>query len=127
MIYRIALIVGLLVLSGCGPSKEEQANDACIRGIYHAQQGEHNKAIASFTEAIQLNSKDADAYNNRGGVYVYKREYDKAISDFTEAIRLNPKYAEAYVNRGIAYRNKGEQAKAEADFAKAKELGYNPE
>ena len=100
------LLLGLLALSGCGPSEEE-----------------HDKAIADYTEAIRLNPKDADAYYNRGLAYWNKGKFDKAIAEYTEAIRLNPKLAEAYYSRGFAYRNNGDLAKAEADFAKAKELG----
>ena len=41
------LLLGLLVLlSGCGPSKEEQAIDAYNRGVAHDGIGEHDKAIA---------------------------------------------------------------------------------
>ena len=83
-----------------------------------------DKAIADYTEAIRLDPKFAQAYNNRGGTYYGKGEFDKAIADFSEAIRLNPKYAHAYYNRGLVYSKQGENRKADEEFARAKELGY---
>jgi len=55
------LVFALLVLSGCGPSKEHQAVEAFNRGVDHYERGEFNKAIADFTEAIRLNPKDDEA------------------------------------------------------------------
>ncbi len=97
------------------------------RGLAHYHQGELDKAIEDYTEAIRINPEYANAYYNRGVAYDGKGELDNAIADYTEAIRLNPKNADAYQNRGVAYRDNGDQAKAEADFAKAEELGYEPE
>ena len=70
------------------------------------KQGEYDKAIVHYTEAINLNSELANAYNNRGVAYVNKGEIDAAIQDYNKAIDLNP--AEAYNNRGVAYAKKGE-------------------
>ena len=103
MIYRIALIVGLLVLSGCGPSEEQQARDAFDRGIAHAEKDQLDEAIDEYTEAIRLNPQCALAYSNRGDAYRKKGEFDKAIVDCTEAIRLDPKDAQALSHRGYAY------------------------
>ena len=88
-------------------------------GAWPTKKGEHDKAIADYTEAIRLDPKDAEAYCNRGLAYGNKGDYDKAIADYTEAIRLNPKYAEAYYNRGMTYASKGEYDKAIADYTEA--------
>ena len=69
--------------------------------------GEYNKAIADYTEAIRLDPKYKQAYTNRGVSYAKKGEYDKAIADFTEAIRLNPTQPMSYMNRANAYRALG--------------------
>ena len=95
---RTPLVFALLVLSGCGPSQgertmdtanEQQAVDAYNRGVDHFNQGELDKAIADFTEAIRLNPKLAGAYFNRGFAYVNKGELNQAVGDWTEAIRLD--------------------------------------
>ncbi len=121
---RVVLLLVLLILSGCGPPKgertmdranEQQAVDAYNRGVAYYARGELDEAIASYTEAVRLNPKLADAYLNRGAAYDAKGELDEAIADFTQALRLNPKDAEAHNNRGVAYKSKGDLDKAIAD------------
>ena len=68
------------------------------------ENGEHDKAIADFIEAIRLDPKDALAYAGRGFSYAEKDDYDKAIADYNEAIGLNPKGVLAYVGRGFDVR-----------------------
>ena len=89
------------------------------------KQAWYDKAIVHYTEAINLNSELAEAYNNRGVAYKDKGEFDLAIQDFNKAIDLNPENANAYNNRGVAYANKGEFDLAIQDFNKAIDL--NPE
>ena len=85
----------------------------------------YDKAIVHYTEAINLNSEHAEAYNNRGIAYKNKGEIDAAIQDYNKAIDLNSEYANAYNNRGVAYANKGEIDAAIQDYNKAIDL--NPE
>jgi tetratricopeptide (TPR) repeat protein len=47
--------------------------------------GNHDRAITDCTEAIRLNPKLAEAFNNRGLAYDYKGDHDRAIADYTEA------------------------------------------
>ena len=118
------LLFGIVLLSGCGPSKEERATDVFKRGLEHYQQRELDRAIADLTKAIRLNPENADAHHIRGCCYGQKGQYDTAIADCTEAIRLNPKYTEAYCDRGRCYGGKGEYDNAMADFAEA--IRLNP-
>ena len=89
------------------------------------KQGEYDKAIVHYTEAINLNSEHVSAYNNRGVVYAKKGEIDAAIQDFNKAIDLNPEHVSAYNNRGVAYAKEGEFDLAIQDYTKAIDL--NPE
>jgi tetratricopeptide (TPR) repeat protein len=84
--------------------------------------GEYEKAEADYTRAIELDPKDAVAYNNRGANYNAMGEYEKAEADYTRAIELDPKDAVAYNNRGANYNAMGEYEKAEADYTRAIEL-----
>ena len=53
---------------------------------------DYDRAIVSFTEAINLKPEIAYTYDWRGAAYQYKKEpeIDIAISDYKEAIKLNP-------------------------------------
>jgi len=95
-----------------------------LRGLVWSDKGDYDKAIVDYTEAIEIDPKNAIAYYSRGNAWAAKGDYDKAIADFTEAIDLEPKFSFAYFNRGNAWDKKGNHDKAKADYAKAKELGY---
>ena len=114
---RELLIMMLLVISGCGSSKEEQAIDACRRGVAHYERGDLDEAIAEYTTAIRLYPKCGEAYFRRGRAFAGKREFDKAITDFTEAIRLKPEFAEAYYyRRALIYSEQRKYDQAIADY-----------
>ena len=87
-------------------------------------------AIAAYTEKIESNPCDANAYFYRGKVYAPKSESDKAspsyqkaldnaIADYRKAIELNPDNAEAYYELGSVYAFKGDLAEAIQNSAKA--------
>jgi tetratricopeptide (TPR) repeat protein len=89
------------------------------RGVAYDSKGEHNRAIADFTMAIELNPKHVEAYNNRGVAYEGEGDHDRAIADFTKAIALDPKYIRAYNNRGGAFNKNGHLDRAIADYTMA--------
>ena len=102
--------------------KKEKITKLLNEAKEHFKNARHNEAVECYTKAIELDPKNAVAYNNRGVSYKIKGEYDKAIIDHSKVIELNPEIAEAYYNRGITYKEKGEYDKAIADFNKAIEL-----
>ena len=81
-------------------------------------------AISDYNKAIEVNSRDAQVYYNRGNAYGDKGQYDLAISDWSKAIEINPRYTKAYSNRGLAYYFKEEYDKAWEDVHKAQSLGH---
>jgi tetratricopeptide (TPR) repeat protein len=87
--------------------------------------GDYDRAIASASEAMRLDPKNALAFTNRGAAYGSKGDFDRAIADFNEAIRLNPNYARAVNNRGLAYGKKGDVDRAIADYTEAIRLNPN--
>ena len=92
------------------------------RGRAYYNEGDYDRAIADFDQAIQLQPDDAAAYNNRGLAYAHKGDYDRAIADYDQAIQLQPDLAEAYSNRGNAYADKGDYDRAIADYDQAIQL-----
>jgi uncharacterized protein (TIGR02145 family) len=100
------------------------------RGNAYKENGEFDKAIEDYTEAIRLDPGYSMAYCLRGNAYgakgylcdnTYdaKDYYDKAIADCNEAIRLDPANVAAYGHRGNVYGIMGDYKKALADQTKA--------
>lgn len=83
---------------------------------------EHDRTMADYDKAIELNPDNADAYCERGDFYYEAGEYDKAAIDYDKAIELDPNGANAYYNRGCAYSEMREYENAIADYNKAIEL-----
>lgn len=95
------------------------------RGAAFGNQGESEKAIADYSQAILLSPTDPIAFFDRGVEYGGAGKFDLSISDFTHAIELKPDYARAYLDRGKIYQAKGDTDKAKADFDKAQSLGQH--
>ena len=101
---------------------EKSATNWLKKGNDWHQKQDYDKAIECYENAIRLNPKDADAYNNMGNAYNNKQDYDKAIEYYEKAIELNPKDADAYYNMGNAYNNKQDYDKAIEYYEKAIKL-----
>ena len=98
------------------------------RGIAHFRNGEIDRAIADYGEAIRLNSGATDAQYNRGRALLEKRDYSIAIQDFDQAIGRNPKHALARNGRAWALFKSGNLPAAleDADQAIAVDSKYAP-
>lgn len=71
-------------------------------GIQYHEAGDYEKAIATFTEAIELNPTLTGAYTHRAASHLRLGDNESAIADSDEAIRLDAKNADAYLYRGVA-------------------------
>lgn len=92
------------------------------KGVALVIEGKYNEAIEAFNKAIELNPKDAVAYNNRGAAYGQSGNYKQQIEDSSRALQLNPKDAVAFNNRGVAYGELGNYGQEIEDCTKAIEL-----
>ncbi len=59
--------------------------------------------LKRLNNLIALDSQNANAFYNRGWIYVYKGEFEKAVEDYTRAININKRHTDAYYNRGLIY------------------------
>jgi serine/threonine-protein kinase len=66
------------------------------RGLALVNQGDYDKGIADLNEAIRLDAKFVQAYQDRARGWNKKGDYEKAIADFNATIQLDPKNAAAY-------------------------------
>ena len=81
-----------LTIAGCQTSNPEN-----VISIERDQGSESN--IASLTQVINNNPRDARAYNVRGSAYGRAGDFSQALKDFDRAIKLNPNFYQAYANR----------------------------
>ncbi len=86
------------------------------RGVELKRKGDIDGAIADYTRAIALNSKDLFAFNNRANTRRDKGDLDGAIADYSMAISLDRDYAAAYTNRGRVHEMRNDLVRARADF-----------
>jgi tetratricopeptide (TPR) repeat protein len=56
----------------------------------YGNKGEYDKAIEDCDKAIQIDSNNALAYANRGGMYLVKGDCDRAVADLEMAVKLEP-------------------------------------
>jgi len=87
--------------------------------------GDHDSAIADYTQAIKLRPDYADSYFNRGLSYFDKQDYDSAIADYRKVIELDPAYAKAYFGQARAFEAKGDLKQALAGYEEAAKLAPN--
>ena len=68
-------------------------------GLMYFKNGSLSQAMSEYNNALKLNSKFAEAYNNRAIVYYTLKEYDKAWGDLNRArasgFLVNPDFLKA--------------------------------
>ena len=110
----LCLVAAPLVAAG-----PKSASEAVALGDSLREKGDSAVAIDAYTKAIKLDPKCANAYCNRGGIYLAEGDFDKALADLDRAIQLDPNDDIAHTNRGYLHVRKGEIDKAIADCTEA--------
>jgi len=117
------LLMLLLAISQTHCAHMHQAEAASLLDsalIWKARFGDYQGAIALCDQAIDLDSKFARAYCDRGRYKAsISSHYDDAINDFDQAIALNPKDTNAFALRGEVKVLLGRYADAIVDCNKA--------
>lgn len=86
------------------------------RGFAYRLNGEIDRAIEDYAQAIRLSPKFYLAINNRGVAYMTKGNADLAIADFDRVIQLKPDYVAAFYNRAVALSQKSLFDRAVTDY-----------
>jgi tetratricopeptide (TPR) repeat protein len=105
------------------PAKLETAADWLALSDYEYEMGSCFYAIRDLNQAIEINPKYAEAYNNRAFINMRLKRYDRVLSDLNKAIELRPNYPHALMNRGDLYKHLGDKAKAIADYDRVIAMG----
>ena len=83
---------------------------------------DYGPEMRKLNNLINLGSKDADAFYNRGWLYAHKEDLQMAEKDYTKAIEIHKQHAGAYYNRGLAYVKMKKYPQAVADFTQVIKL-----
>jgi len=106
---------------------EEMDKQGALKGEAQdaLEDGDLDKAVAKFTEAMMLGGVSAMMVAKRAEMLVKQKRYRAAIEDATAALVLNPDSAKAYRVRGKARRFLGEYEASAADFSQAQKIDYD--
>ncbi|HID74372.1 MAG TPA: tetratricopeptide repeat protein, partial [Planctomycetaceae bacterium] len=91
---RVAIpLVAIAALGSAVPRASGQlfgarAVESHRRGVQAAERGDFDQAIQWFTRAIRLNPNLAEAYRDRGLMYIHRHQPARAIPDLNMAVRL---------------------------------------
>ncbi|HYG03532.1 MAG TPA: tetratricopeptide repeat protein [Chryseosolibacter sp.] len=86
-------------------------------GLIEMRLNNFAKAVEHFTNAVQLNTHDADSYANRGQAKAMMSD-STAVEDYTKALQLNPEHAVAQLLMDEWESKHGNDQSAEARLTK---------
>ena len=73
------------------------------RGWTFFDEGQHDKAIAEFKNALDIDSDFKEAHCHLGVIYIEKQKYTKAIQALEKAISIDEAFKEAHFNLALAH------------------------
>lgn len=117
-------ILFLFVVSGCSGNLDKY-DDTVLNGVASLNLNKPERALADFTQAIELDPSRPDGYLGRANALNTLGRYPEALTDYDRAIAIDDKLANAYVNRGIVNSHLGRIEAAVADYEKG--LALDPE
>ncbi|MCK4789264.1 MAG: tetratricopeptide repeat protein [Desulfobacteraceae bacterium] len=95
------------------------------RGWMYASKGDVQKAIADYSQVIEIDEEFGDAYYNRGLLYAKMKRDEQAVRDFSKAIEFDSRAFDAYCNRGNIHFKMGKGDLAIKDYTAALKIKPN--
>ncbi len=121
-ILIVAVAVALAVLGCWFIRRPDAATRKYHEGLEALNRGDHDQAIACFTEIVRKHPNDAASYYCRGLAHDRNRDYDRARADFGMVIHLEPGNDDAYLARARAYFQTRDYERALDDYNTAIQL-----
>ncbi|MFQ5756258.1 MAG: tetratricopeptide repeat protein [Acidiferrobacterales bacterium] len=97
----------------------EHADALHLLGVLTAQNGNPQGAVALIEQAIDLNPRVPEYYNNLGEAFRALNQLQKAIAAYDNALALKPDSGEAHNNRGLALQAQGHLQQATSAYLQA--------
>ncbi|KAI4461377.1 hsc70-interacting protein [Holotrichia oblita] len=105
--------------------EQDQADEKRMEAMKQFSEGNFDKAVEFYGEAIKLNPGSALLYSKRGQAYLKLNKPNACIKDCSRALELNCDSAPAYKFRGRAYRLLGEWEKSAHDLRQAVKIDFD--
>ncbi|MBP9079648.1 MAG: tetratricopeptide repeat protein [Flavobacteriales bacterium] len=92
------------------------ADDLFRNGVKACNMGDYPRAADLFTQVIQMDPENLNAYLQRGICFSLQQNYQAAVADLSAVIQRKPDHQGAYASRGSAYNKWGKPEQAVQDF-----------
>jgi Flp pilus assembly protein TadD len=121
----LACLCIVLALAACGPTTPTEeppfAEDYFIQGNEFSQNGDFEKAVEEYRQALELEPNTVDVLSNLGVAYYNLGQLDEAIEQYSKALELAPEDADIHSNLAAAYVQKYQQSGAQDQLESALE------
>jgi tetratricopeptide (TPR) repeat protein len=118
----LAMTVGGSAAGGGAAAMNAALKKSFDEGLAFSNAGKHDEAIAKFNEALAINAKCNDCYDNIGFSYVQKKDYDEAEEAYKKALEVKEDDPAAYNGLANLYNAERKFDDAAKASAKATEL-----
>lgn len=108
-------------------SDEIDSDILSYKGMAQARSGLYKEAAETYTELIQDDKNNAEAYKTRGDIYSKIGEDKKSLSDYDKAIKLEPRNYDLYFGKYFLLVAKNDKAGAKEVLAKAEAINGTTE
>lgn len=100
----------------------KDASSYIYRGIVYSKRGNADKALADFTEALNLEPKSAAARYNLALLQAQQGKTAEALKSYDRLIKDTPTLPQGWYNRGVLLLKQNKQKDAAKDFEKVLDL-----
>jgi len=95
----VSLVIGLLGSSGCISKKRQDRAQARVDlGVAYITEGQTELAIATLEEAVELDRRNIDGWNQLGMAMMKRGEHERSEAAFRRGLRLNDEDASLNLN-----------------------------
>lgn len=123
----LGLAASLAVLAGVVLAEEVSVTDLLSQAQSAYRSGDHSRALALATRAVELDPQNPQGFHFRGQLYGMQGRHRQAIADYDAVLKLSPKAVEVYNRRGSEHFKLGHIEASIADFDRAIELNPGQE
>ena len=88
-------------------SREKLAEELKKKGNDCFRNGQYQKAIERYTEAVTSNPENALVYSNRSLAYSKLNDYPNALVDASKCVEIRPQWAKGFLRKAVALEGLG--------------------